>query len=262
MVRVVDKPLKELFGQQVAPQTSANLAAARRSLNVRKNFTEVLIEPEVEVRVALCPKILGVYWYDASADVWHDLGEDILDSAKTGDARFTLAADDFLYIGAVRRFGGARFDISAIVNDNASTTTAQFSAGGNTFAAVTITDGTDTGAAFAVDGNITIAVADMPAEGVWIPSDLKSLTGLASAPKNSHAYWLRLISSVLLDEVAIVQLGSYHHNMAAVLATGGGGGIFREDTEYTIDINGQVGAIEFINIAAASTTMNVTWIRR
>ena len=263
MVRVVDAPIKELFGQQVAPQTSANLTTSRRSLNVRQGFTEVLFEPEVECRVALCPKILGVFWYDASADVWHDLGSDILDSAKTGTALFTLAAADFLYIGAVRRFGGGRFDLDGTTkNDNASTMTAEYSAGGNTFAAVTITNGTDSSGTFAQDGNVTISVANMPDEGVWIPSDLRSLTGLTSAPKNSHAYWLRLITDNVLDEVEIEQLGSLHHDFAALLNTGGGGGVFREDTEYTIDLNGQVGAIEFINIAAAATTMNVTWIRR
>lgn len=263
MVRVVDQPIRELFGQQVAPLTSANLTTSRRSLNVRQGFTEVLLEPEVEVRVALCPKILGVFWYDASANVWHDLGDEILDSAKTGTALFTLAAADFLYIGAVRRFGGVRFDLDgSIKNNNASTMTAQYSAGGNTWAAVAITNGTDSSGTFAQDGNVTITVENMPAENVWIPSDLRKLTGLASAPKNSHAYWLRLITNNVLDQVEIEQLGSYHHDMAALLNTGGGGGIFREDTEYTIDLRDDVGAIEFINIAAASTTMNVTWIRR
>lgn len=247
----------------MAPQTSANLVAARRSLNMRRGFSELLIEPEVEVRVALCPKIVGFWWYDASLDVWNDMILDgsILDSGRTGSSFFTLAAEDFLYIGAVQRFGGGRFALSAVVNDNASTLVCEISQGGLGWTGVTIVDGTDTGAGFAQTGNVTIAVAEMPSATLWQANDLKALTGLASSPPNSRAHWLRL-SSELLDPVEMTQFSVFHHNMAAILATGGGGGIFREDTEYTIDIHENVGAIEFINIAAASTTMNVTHIRR
>lgn len=268
--KVVDAPILELYGQQVAPQTSANLIAARRSLNVRAGFNEILIEPEVEVRVALCPKIVGVYWYDASADIFHDLlrenGEEeaMLDSGKTGVATFTLATADFLYVGAVARYGGFQLDINdSIVNNNAATLTCAYPSAGSVWTALTITDGTDSGGAtMAQDGNITFTVAVAPAQGVWRSDTLRQLTGLASAPNEPPAYWLRFDTSALLDVVDIQQLAVFHVDMAAVLATGGGGGIFREDTEYTIDLGSNVGAIEFINIAAAATTMNVTHIRR
>ena len=262
-VRVVDQPIQEFFGQQVAPQTSANLTTARRSLNMRRGFSELLIEPEVEVRIALCPKIVGFWWYDASLDKWNDLIKDgsILDSGRTGSSVFTLAAADFLYIGAIQRYGGGRFDLSAVVNGNASTLVCQFPDKGLGWTGVTIVDGTDTGAGFAQDGNVTIALAEMPSEAAWQANDLKALTDLASSPPNSRAYWLRF-SSEALNQVEIQQFSVFHHDFAAVLATGGGVGIFREETEYTIDIHENVGAIEFINIAAAATTMNVTHIRR
>lgn len=264
-VKIVDAPIQELYGQQVAPQTSANLTTSRRSLNVRQGFTEILIEPELEIRMALCPKIVGVYHYDDSEDRWNDLlvnDASILDSSRTGTSAFTLAVADFLYIGALQRFGGARFDLSSVVNAQAGTTTAEYFQRGIGFTSVTIVDGTDTGAAFAQDGNITIAVADMPTAAQWDSVDLAKATGLASAPKDSVAHWLRLDTSVLMDLVEIQDLAVLHHDMAAVLATGGGGGIFREDTEYTIDLHDNVGAIEFISIAASATTMNLTWIRR
>jgi len=267
-VRVTDQPIQEFYGQQVTPQSSADLIAARRSLNVRSGFTEILIEPEVEVRVALCPKIVGVYWYDKSVDRWNDLlgggGNDseILDSARTGTATFTLDTDDFLYVGALSRFGGFRLDLDAtLINDNASTLTCQYPAADGTWTALTITDGTNSSGTMAQDGNITFTVAAAPAQGAWKHETLPKLTDLG-APTDTLAYWLRFDTSALLDLVEIEDLAVFHVDMAAVLATGGGGGIFREDTEYTIDLHDNVGAIEFINIAAAATTMNVTHIRR
>lgn len=267
-IRVVDQPIEDLFGIELAPQSNANLIANRRSTNVRYGFREILINFVAAGRLALCPKIFGVLWYDDSASqVFNDLlapSDAMLDSGRTGTSAFTLAVADFLYIGANHRFGGARFDLDGtLLNNNASTLTAAYSstqAGG--FTAVTITDGTiSSSATMGQDGNVTIANADMPAEGTWINESLRKLTGLATAP-DLKAYWLRLDTSALLDLVEIEQLASFSNSMDAAIGNSGSGGHFKAGQEYTLDLSESVGAIEHIAVAGSSTTLQVTWIRR
>ena len=267
-VRVVDQPIEDLFGINLATQANANLIANRRSTNLRYGFREMLINPVAAVRLALCPKILGVLWYDDSASaVFNNLlapSDAMLDSGRTGTSTFTLAVADFLYIGANHRFGGARFDLdSSILSNNASTLTGAYSStqsGG--FTTVTITDGTaNGGATMGQDGNVTIANADMPAEDTWLNESLRKLTGLATAP-DLKAYWLRLDASALLDLVEIEQLASFSNSMEAAIGNSGSGGHFKAGQEYTIDLSESVGAIEHIAVAGSPTTLQVTWIRR
>ena len=265
-VRVVDAPIEDLFGEgDLAPKSSANLIANRRSLNVRHGFNEILFNFVAAGRLALCPKILGVFWYDDSnAERFNNLldpSDAMLDSARTGVSSFTLAVADFLYIGAIRRFGGVRLDLTNL-NTNVSTLTCQHSStadGG--FTDLTITNGTDSSGTFAQDGNITFTIAATPAEGVWLNESLRKLTGLATAP-DLKAYWLRLDTSALLENVSIAQMSSFHHNMDSVIANGGGGGQFKAGVEYTLDLHGNIGAVEFIASAGSDTTMQLTWIRR
>lgn len=272
-VKVIDLPIKEFHAQELAPQSNSNLIANRRSVNVRGGFKEILLNAVAACRVALVPRISGVYWYDDSADVWNDLlgpsgptGQPaaILDSARTGTPTFTLAVADFLYIGAVGRFGGAVFDLDGnTLNTQASTLTcAHSSTGFNNWPAITITNGTDSSGTFAQDGNITFTVAATPAEGVWVARDLGDITGIASAPVDSKAYWLRFDTSALLELVGIDQLSVLSHNMAAAIATAGAGFHAKAGVEYTIDLDSDVGALDHIAQAGGATTIQLAWIRR
>lgn len=263
---MIDTPIKELHSQQLAPQANTDLTTLRRSINVRDGFNEIMFRPVLATRVGLAPQIVGVYWYDDSAGVFNDLVGDgaMLDSGRTNaGSTFTLAVADFLYIGAAQRFGGARFDLdSSLINNNASTLTCQFPGPGKTWTDLAITNGTDSSGTFAQDGNITFTVAATPAQGVWEYSDLRTLTGLNSARSDSLAYWLRFDTSALLDVVEIEQLSVLGANWAAAIATAGSGLYAQAATEYTLDFHSRVGAIEFQAIAAAATTMDISWIRR
>ncbi len=121
-VRVVDAPIKEFYGQEVAPKDNSDLTTDRRATNVPSGgWRELLINPVLACRIDLVPKVLFVYWYEAATDTWHNLIDErrsILDSLATGDATFTLAVADFLYVGCIDRFGGMVMDLAS-VNNNA-----------------------------------------------------------------------------------------------------------------------------------------------
>ncbi len=264
-VRIVDAPIRELYGQEVAPQDNSDATTDRRSTNVRKGFHEIIVNAVLASRLALCPKIIAMYWYNDATDTFISLLNDdeaILDSARTGAASFKLAAADFLYIGAVDRFQGARILLNdSVVNAQNQAMTAAYSNVNKSFVAVAITDGTNSTGTMAQDGNITIALAAMPDKKTWSGSTLKDLTGLASAPPG-EAHWLRLGPAAALDAVELEQVASFSAHWASPALATAGGLSLKAVTEYTIDLSEDVGAIEYQAVSTGATTMQVGWIRR
>lgn len=263
-----DIPIRRFRG--AAPLTGEQAVSAnpsrRNAINVRKGFRAVLLETAAQdARIALCPKIIGVYWHDVSVGnegQFNSLLEEgaqgnpaILDSAQTGTITFTLAAADRLYIGFNERAAGAFFDITSTVNNNAQTLTGAYSGAASQFVTTAITDDTESGsAAFAVDNPITFNT--VPAEGTWLRRKLSDY--LPGGPPE-EAFWMQLIPSGLLDAVGIAQLASLTETVTDT--TGDSDGIHLDDLrEYTIPLHEDVGSIEYWSATGTNATINLTWI--
>lgn len=271
---VIDAGLDSFLGETVTGQAAdANvLGTGMRAINLPQGFNALLIEPTTSAaRVAFTPAIRAAYHFDVSNPVgsrYVDLLRDtkaIIDSDQTGVATITaMATGDFLYIGTTDRNAGFRIDLdNTILNNNASTLTAE-SNGRNSWNALTITDGTISGAATmgAAIGNITYTA---PAAGLWFPQSLSKLVG--GAPDTERLYWVRFITSALLDNVEIEQIAVLHHTFAAntTLATARGrAAFFKVNTEYNFNLRlSEIGGFAFASQAAAATTvLNLSWIRR
>ena len=268
--KITDAPIRRFRG--VAPltggQAPATTQANRRSINMRSGFEGVLLETVTsDSRVALCPRIVGVYWEDVSAGEFINLLEDgppasILDSGQSpSTVQFTLAAADFLYIGFNERAAGAFFEVdSSIQNDNASTSiTAAYGGTGGTLPTSAITDGTSA-SSVTMTQNGPVTFDTVPAEGTWIRQRLSDLR--VGAPDTPRAYWMQIIPSALLDAVEIEQLQSLTETIADTTADSDG--IHLDDArEYTIDIHEDVGALEYWSgTVSANSTLNLTWIHR
>lgn len=280
LIRIVDAGNKRHYAQKVTaePNDTNGATSGRRAINVRDGAQEVLMRFEgAEGRIGLCPRITAVLFYDASAASWTDLlgaNKAILNSSQTGMARFTMDASDFLYIASVDRIGGFRLDLDAtLLNNDASTGNLDYSAPGG-FVNTTITDGSATGGAtLGVDGNVTITT--VPADGTWAAVALSKVVAMSEAAQralpevNVKRYWCRFYATAItgppLDEVEIEQLIPFVYDKnAANTADAAGGLIFiQSNTEYTEDLNEDVGAIEYqSDETTTQRTFGINWLYR
>ncbi len=269
--KVVDAPLEDILGEQVTAEGNpATTGANRRSINVPFDALEVLarVTGAQDARIALVKRIRRVYHFDASKTgvaQWRDLldvgrpGKALIDSEQTNAVSLTLAADDLLYIQTAGRVGGFRLLIPTTVNNNAATTTFEYSTRAG-FVATADTDGTDNGGAmFGQTGNIEIDT--VPAVGIWAPIDLQTIV-----PTYPHSgdlgHWVRIQPSALLDAVVITQLSPLQRDIADT--TGKWHAMDNKSGDsYTLDLHPDVGALEFASQhASTSTNIFFSWIFR
>lgn len=268
-IRVKNEPLLDLLGEQVtANGNPLTTGANRRSINIPFGTREVLMEVSggQDARVALVRRIRRVYHFDASrsgAAQWRDLLAEgttekaLIDNEQTNSTGFTLAAADFLYIQTAGRVGGYRFLIPTTANNNAATTTFEYSTRAG-FVATADTDGTDSGGAmFAQTGNLEIDT--VPAAGVWAPIDLQTI--VPTYPISGElGHWARIQPSAALDAVVVTQLSPLQWDIADTTAKWHAGK-FKTVTEYTMDLHPDVGALEFASAhASTTTTIEFTWV--
>lgn len=280
IVQVIDLGIKRPYGMAplTALQNPVSTEANRRAINVRKGYKEILVTGTVIWRLGYCPRILYVYHHDVSTDEWIDLlaptrtrrtARAILDSAAVGASQslevfVTLAAADELYIATTDRVGGFRWDLTAFnATGSAAITMQHSSAGAAGFTTSAITDGTDTGSTtpFAQDGHMVWDT--LPDEDTWIPVKLNdalpSQTVPTAATTQKH-YWTRLSPLVSLDNFSIV-------NLITLLGdidddTGDAEAFHLNASEsYTMDLDEDVGALEFWS-EAGDSTVNLSWIGR
>lgn len=277
---VVDLGVKRFYGKtQLAPQANGatGLAANRRAVNLVPGHNQILLYAAAAARLALCPKIVHVYFYDASgsdeSNKWFDLLADdraMVDGSKTSTSQFTMAEDtDFLYIATTDKVGGFRFDLDAsLINDDLSTMVFEYS-GQNQFKTTAVTDGTDTGTEMlAQDGNVTITT--VPSD--WYSGALKNLINDAPSSLSGESfYWSRISATSVtgspLDAVEIEQLIALNVNpwtANSATAVEGESVWIEATTPYQIQIDPKdVGGFEVIaQSTSAATTMNVTMIKR
>lgn len=256
MKRVLDVAIRDMYGEALTVPASSG---SPTSFAVRPGYTKVLVEPAAASRIQLAPKVKAAFFYDNSAAAgskWIDLlggNEALLDrgqSNATGTTLDSAQAADFIYLGFDFPVRGVEVDVVS-ANATASVLAATYSKDDDTFAGLTETDGTASGgASLAQDGQITWTV---PTD--WAKSDLRTVLSDDLAP-GAQLYWVRLAFGGGLD--ADTELNT----ISALNETSGVGGYFKASTEYTFEIDDEVGALEVIAQAASPTTLNVTWIRR
>lgn len=154
------------------------------------------------VSVAFGPKIVAVYFYDASrsdGERFVDITKEMIDrntSTDTGGLLNSMTSSDLIYVGFNAMAGGLAVDVVA-TNNNAAVLTASRSTGAKdspTWTATTITDNTSASSnTLNQDGAITWVVATNAAN--WRPVHVD----LNRGEKSPQAYFMRFATDNTLD---------------------------------------------------------------
>ena len=208
-----------------------------------------------QISVALSPRLLKVFHYDASANEYKDLTDPLMDRNTSKLATLAgFATADYLYVGCKERFRGIAVDL-VTVNTEASVLTAEHSQGADGWVTLSITDGTiqPAGDTLGEDDLITWTV---PVN--WHRSKVNGI----------EAYWVRF--DVSADLLAIVTLDQIQPLLNKVInadnetAEGNESLLLRtnNDTQkpYRIKFDkGRFGGIE-ISSASVTSAANINWM--
>lgn len=215
--------------------------------------------PLTAFRLHINPAIKAVRFYDASASAgarWLDEWRNTTDrdtATGTGSDMNSMTTSDFLYMCFEEPVGGVRATIGN-ANANAGTMTATYRKNDDTWATLTITDGTASGGApIAVTGNITWTT---PTD--WKRTSLDVNTGIFAnteldAP-GTEGHWVRFAISAAADSTtSITELASINRDTSR--------GYYYAGIEYYISFDlRKAGSIEAI-LASGTDTMDITWMR-
>ncbi len=223
----------------------------------------ILYQPTEDFRLALVPALVDARFFNSAAAVGSQYESglvNVLTDRLTTTGTLTtldsaLADVDFLYLCFSDPVRGVQVTIGS-ANATASTTLiAEYRKNDNTWAALSVTDGTDSGGvALAQTGPVTwTAVADWKRDMLIGPTAI--IDNATTTEKNTgKGFWLRLSWDEALDsDTEITQIWGINQTTDY--------GYFRSGVEYTFTSDRlQVGAIE-VDLAANTDTMQVTWIR-
>lgn len=223
--------------------------------------------PSIAYRLALCPAILDINVYDASAAAnsrfikngsTNSLKQDLTDKAAgtgTGTVLDSFTSSDFLYICTTDITGGFHINVKS-ANGTANTLIAEYW-DGSAWAALTETDNTDTGASLAQDGSVTwTAPTDAVSAHLGGPDGIvRNDNTLQSTvadirvddPSHQAGFWWRmswdngLDSDTEIEELMTVNKGDSR-------------GKFRADTEANLSLDRRfVGNIEVLSASGTPT---------
>lgn len=239
------------------------LSSTVASLGAPTNAYQVLLyNPGTDFRLHLNPAILSVVFFDVSNSVGAryeqgsgsgvSLLRDLTDrdtGTGTGTAMDAMATGDFLYICTSDVVSGFRIVIGS-ANAEAAVVAFTYRKNDDTWAALTETDGTDSGgASLAQTGSIT-----------WTaPTDAKRAilgggSGIftdADAPPIEGFWWRMAFDAALGADVEIDEIWTLNKNTTR--------GYFRAATEYALSLDRRnVGAIEAA-LASGTDTLQLTW---
>ena len=282
---VADDPIKdEVADIDLVVKTSGGVLV--RAVNRRFGFNQILVEGAAELRMGYGPVIKSIYFFDASltgAARWNDLinrgnGEKALidrnTSATTGVALYpgsaldtgaalnSWATADFLYIRFASPAGGVCIDM-VTTNSTASVVAGSYSTSSGFTALVTLVDNTISGGAMlgtsAATATVTGEAITWAPQQNWVKRNLQQLLGDSDAP-NEEGYWVRLAAGTALDStVSLTQIVALAPQAAS--ATSIRRGRRKATTEYVITLDDEVGGLEFMAVAGADTTIDISWIK-
>lgn len=139
-------------------------------------------------RVALNPFLLIFYTKDGGGSTT-DISDEMQDGDTTDVAfdSFPATGTGFIYIGCQVPFRGVAVDVGTGPQGTANTIEVKYW-NGTAWVNITPTDGTDTGASFAIDGNVTWTVPT-----TWVKASLAAIGDTLPETANRHEplYWTR-----------------------------------------------------------------------
>lgn len=247
-------------GEQLALTTSL------ASLGIPPNYHQArLYVPSTDFRLHLNPALVDIVFYDASADAGSrykrvgststtNLLQDLTDrdtATGSGTLLDLATTSDFLYVCFYDIAGGMRIVMTASVNAQANNMAGGYRKNDDTWTALTVTDGTDTGASLAQSGSVTWTVpTDWKADKLGGPGGIASD---ADAPVH-YGFWARFSWNAAMGaDVEIAEIWSLNKDTNR--------GYYRLGIEEHLSLDRQrVGAIEAI-LASGSDTMDITWVR-
>jgi hypothetical protein len=217
-----------------------------------RNFATAVV-----ARFLFCPYLIIAKTTDlgVAATNWTEYSSEAQD-ADTGtsvtlSSLDTIANGDALYVGSHVTFAGAHIDVDG-TNSNANNLTVKYRKSDDTWADISDTDNTDTGASLAQDGTVTWTV---PSD--WVQASLTD-TGDVTLAHSTHTdndqiYWTRwewnaaMDSSVTLDHmIAIPRLTTYAELVAGQTL----------ETTITMGPGGVGGVVALTNAGTANLLIN------
>lgn len=211
------------------------------------------------ILVALSPKIVKVWFYDASATSYIDLTAALTDrntSTASGTNLNEMQTADFLYVGCADRYRGLSVDVA---NTNSAGTAAALVTfwNGTIWTNITPTDGTFSTMTLAQDGLITWTVPT-----TWVKTTVNS--------EPSSLYWTRYAVSAALADTSVsiaelVSLANLTLNSGDTDAEGIDRFLLQSNAQslppYCYRFDSEVfGGIELTSISITSAA-NVNWYR-
>ena len=280
-----DATISGMADVALVPKSSAGVLV--KAINKRHGYDTIVVKPVLATRLGFGPKIRHIYFYDASQDAdkrWIDLihldqrGLSLVDrntSATSGvtgifpnvalDTKSVLnawATADFLYICFSSPAGGIGVDLVNL-NADASTLAAQYLGSAGFAAVASLSDGTDSGGATmgttAASSTVPSGVITWTPSAAWSAQNLREKLNDQTAP-NERGYWGRLSVGTALDAaVSITQIVALVPQAAS--ATAVGRSTMVAATEYVRVLATSVGGLEYIAVAGADTTMDISWFK-
>lgn len=246
--------LVRVQGEQLSLSTTIAILGIPPNMHQAKLYV-----PTSDFRLHLNPRINDVRFYDASATAgsrWKSEVVNLTDrdtATGTGSDMNSMTTSDFLYMCFEEPVGGVRATIGN-ANANAATMTATYRKNDDTWASLTITDGTASGGApLAVTGNITWTTpTDWKRTSLAVPTGIFGLTETDAPGVDGH--WVRFAIDAAADSTtSITELASINRDTSR--------GYFYSGVEYSFSFDlRRLGAIEAI-LGSGTATMDITWSR-
>jgi hypothetical protein len=224
----------------------------------------ILYQPTADFRLSLVPALIDARFFNSAASAPSQyegsgtLVAALTDRTTTGTGTTldsALADNDFLYLCFSDPVRGIQITVGS-ANSTANTTfIAKYRKNDNTWAALSITDGTDSGGvALAQTGPLTwTAVTDWKRDILVGPTAITD-NATTGERQTRSGFWVQLSWDEALDsDTEITNIWGINQAVDY--------GYFRTGVEYTFTCDkSQVGAIE-VDLASGTDTMQVTWIR-
>jgi len=246
------------------------LSATVASLGIPYGMQQaILYNPAFNFRAHFNPRIHNIVFYDASAASGSrfkyggsdtSLIANLTDRDSTTGSGTTLdsmaVTNDYIYICLDKPTAGIRIDMTASVNGTTNTMVGEYYKNDDTWAGLSVTDGTDSGGvSLAQDGSVTwTAVTDWKAIGLKDALETVATPLATEDAINTSGYWMRLyFTTAGLDaDTEIEEIWTLNNDTNR--------SYYRAGVEYEVSFDRRVvGALEAI-LASGSDTLEITWI--
>lgn len=228
----------------------------------------MMYNPATDWRFHVNSAIREIVFFDASASAGSRFKSDGSDTSLTpnltdrdsttgsGTAFDSMAVtSDFIYICLVSPVAGLRIVMTSSVNATTNTMKGEYYKNDDTWANLSVTDGTDTGPSLAQTGSVTwTAVTDWKSIGLRKALEAAATPLATEDATNTSGFWMRISFTTggLDSDTEIEEIWALSNDTNR--------SYFRAGTEYHFSFDRRsVGAVEAI-LAAGTDTLAVNWM--